>query len=331
MRIGIPRGLLYYYYFPLWKPLFEALGAEVVISRKTCAAMMDRGIMAAVPEICVPIKAYTGHVMDVLDQGVDYVFIPRMVAIDKGHTFCPKFLGLPEMMKHTVPHLKDKLLSPIIRTQGEKMTRLSDYAPVWKALGVTRAAFRRALLQADGVWQTFRRLCRSGHTLDEASRMALGGSANPPALGGEDVQIGVIGYVYNIYDPYVSMNILEKLKGLQAGVQTFEMVDEGVIGRKLNSLPKALFWTFTNKLWGAADHFLRRQEIDGLIHVTAFNCGPDSMLGRILELDADSQGKPFMTIRVDEHTGENHLETRIEAFVDMIRRKKLRLAEAKGL
>lgn len=331
MRIGIPRGLLYYYYYSLWKPLFEVLGMEVIVSKKTCAAMMDRGIKAAVPEICVPIKAYTGHVIDLLEQGVDYVFIPRMVAIDKGHTFCPKFLGLPEMLKHTVPNLKDKLLSPIIRTEGEEMTRLSDYAPVWQALGVSKAGFRKALLQADDVWQQFRSLCRSGHTLEEAARMALSGRADPPAPGGEDVLIGVIGYVYNIYDPYVSMNILEKLKGMQAGVQTFEMVDEGIIGRKLKSLPKALFWTFTNKLWGAADHFLRRQEIDGLIHVTAFNCGPDSMLGRILELDAEDQGKPFMTIRVDEHTGENHLDTRIEAFVDMIRRKNMHLVGAEGL
>ena len=28
-----------------------------------------------------------------------------------------------------------------------------------------------------------------------------------------------------------------------------------------------------------------------------------------------------MTLRIDEHTGESHLQTRIEAFTDMIKRK----------
>ena len=30
----------------------------------------------------------------------------------------------------------------------------------------------------------------------------------------------------------------------------------------------------------------------------------------------------MMTLRIDEHTGESHLQTRLEAFVDMIARKK---------
>ncbi len=56
--------------------------------------------------------------------------------------------------------------------------------------------------------------------------------------------------------------------------------------------------------------------------INSFGCGPDSFLGKLFEIESDDTKVPFMTIRVDEHTGENHLQTRIEAFVDMIRRKK---------
>jgi predicted nucleotide-binding protein (sugar kinase/HSP70/actin superfamily) len=68
--------------------------------------------------------------------------------------------------------------------------------------------------------------------------------------------------------------------------------------------------------------FLEDSDIDGIIHVTSFGCGPDAFLGKYLELDSEQYQKPFMTIRVDEHTGENHLQTRIEAFVDVITKKK---------
>ena len=69
--------------------------------------------------------------------------------------------------------------------------------------------------------------------------------------------------------------------------------------------------------------FLKDDSIDGIIHITAFGCGPDSLIGKIMELESVDYKKPFMTIRVDEHTGENHLQTRVEAFIDMIYRKKL--------
>jgi predicted nucleotide-binding protein (sugar kinase/HSP70/actin superfamily) len=75
-------------------------------------------------------------------------------------------------------------------------------------------------------------------------------------------------------------------------------------------------------LLGAGYNFFDDPKIDGLIHVTAFGCGPDSMLGRMLEFTAVESNKPFMTIRVDEHSGEAHLATRVEAFMDMLKRKK---------
>ena len=51
MKIGIPRALLYYYYFPLWKTLFEELGAQVVVSDISSREIIDEGVKEAVPEI----------------------------------------------------------------------------------------------------------------------------------------------------------------------------------------------------------------------------------------------------------------------------------------
>jgi predicted nucleotide-binding protein (sugar kinase/HSP70/actin superfamily) len=135
------------------------------------------------------------------------------------------------------------------------------------------------------------------------------------------LRIGVIGYVYNVYDNFISMDVLNKLRQLGADPVTFEMLDQKVIDLQLRKFPKTLFWTFSNKLLAGAYHFFEDPTYDGLIHVTAFGCGPDSFLGKVLELDSANYGKPFMTVRIDEHTGENHLQTRVEAFVDMIAKK----------
>jgi predicted nucleotide-binding protein (sugar kinase/HSP70/actin superfamily) len=55
MRIGIPRGLLYYQYFPMWKTFFETLGAEAVVSPATTQEMLDQGCSRAVGDICLPV------------------------------------------------------------------------------------------------------------------------------------------------------------------------------------------------------------------------------------------------------------------------------------
>ena len=50
-----------------------------------------------VNDACIPIKLYHGHMLDLKDR-VDYLFIPRMVALMAGQ-LCPKFLGLPDMVR----------------------------------------------------------------------------------------------------------------------------------------------------------------------------------------------------------------------------------------
>lgn len=324
MRIGIPRALVFFYFYPLWKTFFNELGVEVVLSNQSSVKLLHQGVKSAIPEICVPIKMFTGHVLNLLEQKVDYIFIPRLMNVEKDASFCPKFLGLPEMIRYTVPEVEGHILCPDIQASNEKMNRVSDYKSFQNILGVDLKTIRKALQKASIVWENFREFCYQGYTVTEASALALGETTKSELDIHQDfdLKIGLLGYVYNIYDPLIGMDIVQKMRKRGVHVETFEMVHDQIIERKIHSIKKPLFWTFTNKLWGAADHFYHDHDVDGLIHVTAFGCGPDSLLGKIIELDSEEFHKPFMTIRVDEHTGESHLETRIEAFIDMIRRKK---------
>lgn len=322
MKIGIPRALLYYYYYPLWKTFFEKLGCEVIISGKTTTDLLDKGIKASVSEICVPIKILNGHVLELLESGVDYIFLPRMMSIRKGQFFCPKFMGLPDMVRYSLPGAKEKVLFPNISSLTDDISDEKLYYDVGKILGVTDKDVRESLSGARKVWNKFRSFSKKGYTALEAMEYVLEGKL--PEKQAEDigVTIGLMGYVYDVYDDLVSMGIVDRLRNMGVKVMTFEMMDETMLDRELDHMKKRLFWTFSNKLLGAGYRFLKDEGIDGIIHVTAFGCGPDSLIGKLMEIDSEEYGKPFMTIRVDEHTGENHLQTRIEAFVDMIYRKK---------
>ncbi|MCX7748561.1 MAG: acyl-CoA dehydratase activase-related protein [Clostridia bacterium] len=323
MRIGIPKALVYYYYFPLWKTLFEEIGAEVVVSDDTSKSMIDEGIKVTVQEICVPIKVFNGHVMDLINKGVDYIFIPRLVSIKKYETFCPKFLGLPDMAKNIFKEQSDKILSPIVSCNADKITNYSSYKEVAEKLDIPKWKMKSALRTAGRKWSEFRKLSMKGYSINDILSGKLQSKPSDVNPSKEMINIGLMGYVYNVYDNFISMDIVEKFRSMGVNIITFDMLPEKHLLQELKHLKKHLFWTFSNKILGAGFYFLNNQNIDGIIHITAFGCGPDSYIGKMMELESDKKHKPFLTIRVDEHTGESHLVTRIEAFTDMLKRRKI--------
>jgi predicted nucleotide-binding protein (sugar kinase/HSP70/actin superfamily) len=68
-----------------------------------------------------------------------------------------------------------------------------------------------------------------------------------------------------------------------------------------------------------------RGEINGVIFLISFACGPDRLISELIMRDMKVVGLPFLEITMDEHSGEADMMTRIETFVEMVRRKKNKL------
>lgn len=319
MRIGIPRALLYYYYYPMWKVFFEELGAEVVLSSRSTKGILAQGLKHAVDEVCLPVKLSYGHVLDLAEQ-VDYTFLPRMVSVERRKYICPKFLGLPDMIRRL------EQVAPLIDVNINLYRRNMDlYAAVKKAGSYLTGsklkiwvAYRRSIIAL----QKYFRLLQLGLIPEEAMAVLENRVKNEPLPYPVDLNVAVIGHPYNIYDSYISMNLIERLRAMGAAVFTAEQVPEKIIKRYAACLPKKLFWSLGQRMLGAAFHFLDRPDISGVVHVAAFGCGPDSMTGDLIERRARAVNAPFLNLTLDEHTGEAGVLTRIEAFLDMVRWKQ---------
>ena len=311
---------MYQYYYPLWRSLFENLGCEVVISDKSTKSLVQKGIAVTVPEICLPIKIFDGHVINLIEKNVDYIFCPRFVHIEKGYWFCPKYMGLPELVSKMIP--ESKFVVAEIDCQRNDTADLKCYMPIAEKLGIPRHKMKKALKSAAEDFEKFRSYCRMGLTLDEAATV-LYDKIPPEKFKTEKhkTTIGLLGYIYNVYDPFISMDIIKKLRDLDVNVITFDMLTDEELLKYRDTNTKPIFWTYPDRLYQAAHTMIADKHVDGLIHITAFGCGPDSIVGKEIEHDFADSGVPFMTLRIDEHTGESHLQTRIEAFTDMIKRK----------
>ncbi|PKM81462.1 MAG: 2-hydroxyglutaryl-CoA dehydratase [Firmicutes bacterium HGW-Firmicutes-14] len=318
VKIGIPRALTYYAYYPVWKEFFEGLGMETVLSRPTTKKILDNGVKETVTDACVPIKLFHGHVLDLKDR-VDYIFAPRFVSVnnEKTVTFCPKFLGLPNMIRSSISGLP-----PLIDIRIDLKKGRTELFKICYRLGrqfdadlltIIKAYMRGLKAQA-----RYQMLLNQQLTPVEVLNIMEGGE-QPVQNTKESLKFAVLGFPYTVYDKFVNVDIINKLHKLGIRVLTAEMVPPKQLLSQAKKVPKNLFWNFSNQVLRAALYYLDNAKVDGIIHITAFGCGPDAMVDKMIELEAKQRGKiPFMSITVDEHTGEAGLMTRIEAFVDMM-------------
>jgi len=322
-RLGIPSALLYYVYYPFWLAFFNEIGVQVVTSKGTTKSILDKGVREALADACVPIKLFFGHVME-LKNKCDCLFIPRVVCLNGKTIYCPKFLGLPDMIRHSLDGLPPIIDVRIDARQG-RLSKLKAFLEIGSYFGVGRNIVLKAYCKAMLVLRRYHRLLRKGLNPLEAMEYMENPNNKKLALPPKaNLKFAVLGYPYSIYDSFISVNLLDKLKNMGVSVLTTENINPLVLAWQKNcGLPKRLFWTFSDAVLKAAYYLFRRGRVDAVLHLTAFGCGPDSILNKFIELEAKQHGDiPFMTLMIDEHTGEAGMTTRLEAFVDMVRRRK---------
>lgn len=158
------------------------------------------------------------------------------------------------------------------------------------------------------------------------------------------VRIGIVGEIYTILEPTVNKNLVKKIEKMGALAH--------------NSLPLSyfIFKRFYNRGWlkrrgvdrkvyliaqrrahkyfpkGIGGHgnesiihtiYYALKKFDGVIHVLPFPCMPESTVAAVLDDISRDYNIPVMRLIFDAHTAEAGLDTRLEAFVDVLKRKKV--------
>lgn len=316
-KVGIPRGMLYYDYYLLWKGFFNNLGVEVITSPKTNKDILNMGVLSCVDEACLPVKVFHGHV-DYLKDKVDYIFIPKFISIYKMEYCCPKHLGLPDMIKHSVEGLPE-VIAPIINLRKSTNSLRKSILYTGKYFTNRTSRILKAYDKAYKRFVEYNELL--AHGVIPIDAVGLSDSINLKTKGhqeGYKTNILLLGHSYNIYDDYINMNIANKLKKSNIKIITAEMVDEVVTRRYTSKLSKRMFWTHGQRIVGSAFSLIEAGNIDGIIYVSAFGCGLDSVLMDLVKRKAKKHRVPFTLLTIDEQTGEAGINTRIEAFVDML-------------
>jgi len=302
LKVGLPQALLHYKYYHLWETFFNELGVETVLSPASNKQILNAGVKSAPSEICLPVKIFLGHVKALKD--VDKIFVPRVVSVEKGAYTCPKILGLPDIVRGT-EGLPPVLAPTIDFTKGK-----IHFAKAIYNLG---AQFSSSPLKIFKAYQAGTKALKRHELKKQEDGLSKTGG----------LKIGIVSHPYNIYDSFISLDLLKKIKKEDVSIQTSESLDKKIIEDETSSLPKELFWTYEKEVVGTALHWLKTGKVDGIIYLLSFACGPDSLAQVLIEDFAQQyQDVPLMSLVIDEHSAEAGLLTRLEAFLDMIKRRK---------
>ena len=330
IKVGIPRALHFYRYFPFWKKLLEELDVEIVLTTNTNKKIVEEGVTHGFGELCIPVKIYYGHVMKLIRENpaLDFLFVPRYVSEVKESFFCPKFLSLPDVIK-IIPKAPKLLNFEVNVKEFPIATAAVELA---KQLGKSQSKGLNAYKKAQEYFDEYHKFLREGASVNHALRLVERDRpfTLPKKKHKGDIKFLLLGHAYNIFDTFINLDFQKKLRDQGVEVFTIEILPESIfkvpviINKRLRN-----YWVHEEEIMAAIRYFLTkgRKEIDGVVFLVSFACGPDSLISELIKRDMKVVGLPFLEITMDEHSGEAGLLTRVESFVEMVRRKKRRLLE----
>lgn len=301
MKIGIPRALLYYKNEKLWTKFFDELGIDYIISPETNKEIIDNGSKYAIDETCLPIKIFLGHI-DYLKDKCDYIFIPRIEYALNSET-CLNFRAQYDLVKNTFRNYNLKVL--FYNDYGHKKPRefkafykLCKYLKIKRSLG--KYAYRIAK-QTQFYYEMFR---------SETQENIIKNT--------KKIKVLILAHAYNVGDKYVGEPILNMLKKLDVEPIIAEYFDAKKCIKTSFQVTKTLPWAYNRHLVGALE--LYKDLVDGVILVTTYPCGPDSMCNEMII--RQYKNIPILSLTIDAQDATAGIETRLESFVDILNFKR---------
>lgn len=308
LKIGIPRCLNMFEEYPFWHSLFSECDLQVVLSAPSTYVKYEFGAKQVMSDnICFPAKLVHSHINDLIERGVDRIFMPFVVyeKPDGGQNSynCPIVSGYAEVIKGT-NHGGIQIDSPAINFKDVKMLQrqCEDYlAQFGIKKGVVKKAFSKACHTAEAYRKDIKR----------ANIQILEHSRNEKRL-----TILLAGRPYHS-DQLVQHKLSEMIAALGVNVITEDIVrDENISTADTNFVPQ---WAYANRILKAAEWAATQDENVQFMQMTSFGCGPDAFLVDETRTLLKRHGKALTLLKIDDVNNIGSLKLRVRSVIESMR------------
>ena len=293
-RLGMPRALNIYENYPFWFTFFTDLGFSVVLSSRSSRSIYEKG-METIPSesVCYPGKIVHGHIVDLLDKGVDMIFYPCLTHEQKeqkeadNHFNCPIVISYPEVIRNNVGQLQEanvKFIYPFLPFNHKK--RLTER--LVEELAELDIAPAEVTSAVDKAWDELENFKSDLRKKGEETLAYL----NEHGLKG----IVLAGRPYHL-DPEINHGIPDMINDLGLAVLTEDSVAH--LGEVVRPLRVVDQWAYHSRLYAAASFVAGQKNLE-LVQLNSFGCGLDAVTTDQVQEILHARSKMYTCLKIDE-------------------------------
>ncbi len=312
--IGLPMALSNYQLAPFWATLLGELGLKVVLSGPSTKQVIHRGVESVLSTPCFPVKVAHGHVLKLIDKGVDYIWMPSIVSMPREHEevhrnhLCPYVQTIPYqvMVALEEPLRETRLLKMPVRFEEGGAALLKCLEPLCEQFGVTKRDLQRGIEAGEKAQSAFEAACRrrGAEVLDKVDELPI------------QRAVVVVSRPYNGCDAGVSLELPTKLRKLAVLPIPMDFLDLDREGVPHDRVFSNMYWKYGQRILRAATRVRKDPKLHA-VFLSNFSCGPDSF---IISYFKKLMGeKPALVLEIDEHSADAGVVTRLEAFLESLR------------
>jgi predicted CoA-substrate-specific enzyme activase len=294
LTVGIPRALTTHTLYPLYSTFFSTLGMDVVLSD-----VDPHGDLKSYSGFCFPTQVAHGAVLDLVRRDVSLIFLPHVLSmpqLQSSHDsyLCPVTQAASYFLAKAFPEVR--FLSPLLDfNQGyEASSALVEMAA--QDLAVDRESAQRAWVAA---------VCAQREV--ESAMLDLGQRALAEVSAQAKPAILLAGHSYNAYAPEASQSVGKKLASMGVTAIPADCL--------LPTCDGATAWYFSNQVLNAVAAAKRHPTLF-LLCISNFSCTVDAFTHSLIA--SEMGAKPYLILEIDAHTADAGVQTRLEAFLDII-------------
>lgn len=298
-KIGIPRALLTHSLYPLFSTFFEELGYEVILSD-----IDEEKELMTNAAFCYPVQILHGAVLDLIKNDVTTIFLPHVHNMPKGEkwidaSFCPITQASPYFI--SIAFRDATFLSPVLDfTDGYEKDRSMVSSAVDRlkeSKKLANKAFDKAVKVQKDIEKRF---------------LQIGKETIEKIKDTNDIAILLVGRSYNAFPPETSLKIPKKLSSMGVTVIPFDFIEK--------TGDADIPWFFANYMKAAIDLTLENDNLY-LLNINSFSCTTDAFTQQYIR--SELQNKPYLMLELDAHTADAGIQTRLEAFLEIVKNYKV--------
>lgn len=299
IKIGLPKGLLYYYYKDLWIYFFKYLDCTTVESINSNKKILEEGEKLVLDESCLSLKLFLGHVSYLKDK-CDYILVPRIFSVKKNEGVCTNFSCLYDLTNNVLDDVN------ILNYNIDLTTRDSEllgFLKIGRDLGFSYIKSYKAYKFAKK---------KSLELREEKEKL------QEEKLKNNNLKILLAGHPYNLYDELIGKQITKYLEKENITVLYSDRVNSSLIDSLCNKLSTDIYWTYSKEVVASIEYY--KDKVDGIIMLSSFPCGPDSLSNDLISRRV--KNLPILSLLFEDLNSDVGLLTRLESFCDISKQKE---------